>query len=336
MAKFKFPINSLISWNKNPEKVIYRVLGYDHKSDSYNLSVEKDKIFDSFVPSCNKPGYKFFYARVATEQEHKLVPKFKFPIGSVIIRTREDNSHAAQEYTITGYMGNFYLFQANCRGSRDWTEERYSLKHPAFKFPIGSVISWNKNPEKAIYRVLGYDYVSNTYNLVVEKYWDFDRTSPGYKFKHNRELTEKEHTLLTEFSPSINCSLTILPKKEPEWKFKVGDKIISNYSEIVYTVLDIAKLANCYIICGDTSFSTILQTRHYTEEGFKLYVPELAKCIPHDPTKSGWHWLKKNNKSIPHYWDQQYNWWWEPIKKFGTYQEDMICDNWRYDKPCEY
>lgn len=156
----------------------------------------------------------------------------------------------------------------------------------------------------------------------------------GFKFLYTRIRSEEEHTLIPNEEPKM------------EWKFKIGDKLVSKGSSIKVTVVAIIAKTDlamqCYLIRYEDS-SVKLWSKHSTEiAGWELYIPEQPKCIPNNPQVSGWHWIKNSNSGgvqinpFPKYWNAEKQIWMRGKGHSGCDAILMYLSGNRYDKPCEY
>lgn len=254
----------------------------------------------------------------------------KFPIGSKIVRINPveyDRYQCSFIIKAHSYGGNSeqYEFepQKNCgtNSSIEWIETNYKLEKPLFKFPIGSMISWNNMPTKEYYLVTGYDYKYDQYNLEVIKTTSDFGLSVGYKFPYSRESTEKVHTL-------ISNEIT-----NTDFKFKIGDKI-KNYSE--YVVADYYK--DTHYIMQTDDCSVFMYKKDLVESSYRLS----NICIPANPLESGWHWIHNDHNKIPvntlfpKYWDANLQKWRRGTKNAEIDPIKMYLSGNRYDKPCNY
>jgi len=166
LQTFKFPINSLISWNKDPDNIQFRVTGYNYSADLYNLIIEKYNRDDMKWSQSIKVGYRFDFDRKITEEEHSLVkPKveFKFPIGSRIQNKKDGDILIVEGYNWHN-LKDVYAFTGGTWGSIEWTENNYELIEEKPKFKVGDVIirRQNKNcsnPHDFTYTILYIDAV---------------------------------------------------------------------------------------------------------------------------------------------------------------------------------
>lgn len=267
----------------------------------------------------------------------------KFPIGSKIVRInpveydRYQCSFIIKAHSY-GRNSEQYEFepQKNCgtHSSIEWVETNYELEKPLFKFPIGSMISWNNARIQEHYLVTGFDYENDQYNLQVIKTNSDSGLSVGYKFLYPREVTEKDHTL-------ISNEIT-----NTDFKFKIGDKI-NIFSDTVYKVADISLATDNYIIEKLLPYPCpgILCNRKSIDDKYKIYVATELKCIPPNPLESGWHWIKSKGWTDtqspiqPRWWSATHQKW---SRTHGTRMshastpEEAGTAQWVYFKPCNY